>query len=324
MKRRNLFHALCAVALSLSLTACGGDDDGGNGGNNGGGSYNPSKKLTKLVIKDLKVADEYSEEIIRSEDDKAKYDVAFGDFVYEIEYDTQGRLNRVVAKTGKKGVHNPDGTITIEDVPINADIATVDYDQSKITVPYVLRLDGTVSSKKELRFALNDKGYITQLGDYSIVYDADGYVKEVKETNKMWNTIYKNQEFIGWIEQELKSLSSQTYYVDYSNGGGKETTFIKIRDYPRHKYNAPNDIHERGYLESHIYYYMQKFLYVRAFLIAAYQYGWFGKTAKTYKSIAEIKDNPVNVVTYGYHEKYFGGRYQYQENETFRLDMEFQ
>lgn len=306
MKRFNLFYALCAVVLSLSFAACGSDDD--HGGN--GGSYNPGRKLAKLTIKDLKVSSQYIEKGSDDVPDIYKYEVEYGDFVFEMGYDTQGRLNRIVLKNAKKLAYDADKRkYYYEDIPVNAEIALIDYELSTVSVKEWLSFDGKIDENDKIlrRFALNDKGYITQIRDYSITYDADGYLKEVKATNKMWTVAYRDQEFVGWLEENLKSMNMLTYYIDINKE--KETTFVKFKEpFNSYPYDKGNLIHDMG---------------IKVFALVAYQCGLLGRITKTYKSITDIKDNPINIATNNEYHSYSYDR-EIKEEDAFKINLEYQ
>ena len=102
---------------------------------------------------------------------------------------------------------------------VDVDIMRIDYDFR------IVNISNGYSSANYM-FSLNDKGYISQIGNCSCSYDSYGYLTRVEEFTEIWSLIYNEGELIKSLVNSLKHGNIEIYYMFYGeNSDSGELVF---------------------------------------------------------------------------------------------------
>ena len=214
MIMKKIFYFLLTIALvssvSFVLTSCGGDDDGTSSVIDGV-NVNNGKKLSRLDINLNGVSSSVITEKLR------------------IFYDSKGRLTNVIWTNGFK---YENGKYSEGEV----DVMRIDYDLRVVNIN-----DGYSSAN--YMFSLNDKGYISQIGNCSCSYDSYGYLTRVENVTEIWSLAYNEGELIKSLVSNLRNGNMQIYYMFYgdSSDSGELMFYMnseKDKSYGRNPYQA--------------------------------------------------------------------------------------
>lgn len=186
---KKVFYYLLTISLVSSvgfgITSCGGDDDGSSSVIDGV-NVNNGKKLTRLDI------------LLESNSSTTT-----GDYTVNLNvlYDSKGRLSDVIWTNGQKYESGKyvDGEV---------ELMKIDYDLRFVNIS-----DGYSSLK--YMFSLNDKGYISQIGNCSCTYDSYGYLTGVENITEIWSLAYNEGELIKSLVSKLKNGNMLLYYMFY-------------------------------------------------------------------------------------------------------------
>jgi len=159
-----IFIMLTAV-FNICVSSCSSSDDGGGTSVIDGVNVKNGKKLVKLDIQ--------TETTMM---DKPEYKLKI-----KIDYDSKNRLSKITCNEGK---NSNNGKQIDEIISMK-----IDYDFKMVTLS-----DGT--SSRNYMFALNDKGYISQIANYYCKYDSYGYLIGVENNKEMWSLAYNEGELI--------------------------------------------------------------------------------------------------------------------------------
>ena len=185
---KKVFYYLLTISLVSSvgfgITSCGGDDDG-NSSVIDGVNVNNGKKLTRL-------------QILPESSSSSTTDY---NYKLSILYDSKGRLSNVIWTNGQKYENGKYTDVEIE-------LMKIDYD---LRFVYIFN----VSSSLKYMFSLNDKGYISQIGNCSCTYDSYGYLTGVENITEIWSLAYNEGELIKSLVSKLKNGNMLLYYMFY-------------------------------------------------------------------------------------------------------------
>lgn len=188
MIMKKVFYYLLTISLVSSvgfgLTSCGGDDDGSSSVIDGV-NVNNGKKLTRL-------------EILPQTSSSTTTDY---NYKLRVVYDSQGRISSVIWANGQKYESG-------KYVESEVELMRIDYD---------LRLVNIYNGSSSLKylFSLNDKGYISQIGNCSCTYDSYGYLTGVENITEIWSLVYNEGELIKSLVSKLKNGNMLLYYMFY-------------------------------------------------------------------------------------------------------------
>ena len=213
---KKVFYYLLTISLVSSvgfgITSCGGDDDG-NSSVIDGVNVNNGKKLTRL-------------EILPQTSSSTTTDY---NYKLRVVYDSQGRISSVIWANGQKYESG-------KYVESEVELMRIDYD---------LRLVNIYNGYSSLKylFSLNDKGYISQIGNCSCSYDSYGYLTGVENITEIWSLAYNEGELIKSLVSKLKNGNMLLYYMFYGeNSSTGELMFYmngeKYEDYGRNPIQA--------------------------------------------------------------------------------------
>ncbi len=249
LSSRTVLSVLFLFFTCLCLTSCGDDDSDSDGYNNQGGvNVNGGLKIVQFKIEGPVY--EGGESPTSS--------------TYNIQYDSKGRVSEIILSECKF----VDGRETWGDDK-DTPIASVDYDLRVAELPYGSRYS----------FSLNEKGYISQIGNCSCTYDDDGYLIRVDSPKSMWSLTYSDGDLVRSLVSELVSGNTKLYYLRY--GGdlkSGELYFYINTDHKAHKLDAARDSQR-----------------LRLACLVAYQVGLFGKVAKHCKYLSDAKQLQAQV-----------------------------
>jgi hypothetical protein len=256
MKKLRIFMMSMLVLIAQAVfIACGGDgtDDGGNSEINGGVNVNKGKKLVKLKL----IVDHYH--------DNTKYP-----WDIRISYDSQNRLSRIIAKNVTYKYIDWDTGELVEHAVGDFDIAQIDYN---------LRTISLYPSKDycfQYQFMLNNKGYISQIGTCSCIYDSEGYLIGVDSPKEIWSLSYDNGDIIKSVVDNLSLDKTKIFFYYYGEDPDKGELVFTMRD-PDLSGQAFEWTHEDKGLRS-----------LLSFI--AYQSGLFGKISKNCSALSKSKN----------------------------------
>lgn len=200
--KTKIWSILFLVAMTLQLmVACGGDD---NGGSNGGG---PSNIVDGVHVNSRKLL---SLDFYKNDNSKGK-------FHYAMSYDSKGRLSKIDATY----YYENNGETKSEDYKF----LTIDYDLNFIEYfddKYTYNSTTGKSERKDGRvfFSLNNKGFISTLGNCELSYDNNGYLVGASTVKDMWTFAYSDGDVIKYMVETLKNGNIGIYYTHYGEKEG--------------------------------------------------------------------------------------------------------
>lgn len=201
MKQIKLFRVLLLIAMSLPLlVSCGGDDDEPSNGNNNSfkvvdGVHVNARKLLYLDVYQQGY-DQYLQKEITS--DKIRFAMA---------YDSKGRLIEICAPYTSFHPNDPKNYYLL---------MKIDYDLKKIEYLY----EGSKTSYLSCSFALNNKGFISRLGDCGLTYDDEGYLIGAYTEKNIWTFAYNDGDITKYMVKKLKSGNIDIFYAHYGEKEG--------------------------------------------------------------------------------------------------------
>ena len=208
MKKMKFWSTMLLVMLVMPMmVACGGDD-GGSGNNNGqwtlvdGVNVNKRKLLTlDLYYTDTRIG------------------------LYQMTYDSKGRLTRIDFK---------DYTSSEKKCGL-----TIDYDLCLIEylAGNKLRYDSQTNAYfqepvyvKSL-FALNDRGFVSQIANCECTYNSDGYLTGVKTIGDFWSLVYNNGDVAKAMVERFKNGNIDLYYVYYGDKTNEGELYVTCKEF---------------------------------------------------------------------------------------------
>ena len=196
MIMKKVFNFLLTIFLvslvGYGFTSCGGDDDGDGSKVVDGVNVNNGKKLSKLSIQ---VPSDYG-------NDSYTYNL-------RINYDSKGRLSKVIWTNGSKYENGKYIEGEVEMLKIDYDFKVINFMPSETYY------------NKDYMFTLNEKGYISQLGDCSITYDSYGYLSKAENMKFIYSLAYEEGELIKSLANNLKKDNIEIYYMFYGEDKDK-------------------------------------------------------------------------------------------------------
>lgn len=205
MKKIKFWSIVLAMAVSLPLlNACGGDDDGSHGdGNSSGlvdGVHVNSRKLLSL-------------DVYKGENSSYKR-------TFTMTYDSKGKLSQIKSHASNiDDYYYADNDITL--LSIDYDLKFMEFfDDIGYKIEEGMKLKRYYSYDRCF-FTLNDKGYISRLGDCELTYNNDGYLVGANTVKDMWTFAYSEGDIIKYMMETLKSGNIDLYYANYGEKQGE-------------------------------------------------------------------------------------------------------
>ena len=104
----------------------------------------------------------------------------------------------------------------------------VDYEKREFVVDYYSKVyyDGFIAeerdrireeSKMHYPFTTNSKGYISQIGSTSFIYDSDGFLQNIAKKSGLWDIMYQNDDIIMFTHSLLSSRNQSIYICNYDD-----------------------------------------------------------------------------------------------------------
>lgn len=242
MKHYNLGIVIMIIAISMPLVvACSSNDEKDASKIVEGINLTTGKKIVEIQVANQI---EYNRKLPE---------------VYKVEYDSKGRLSRVLYQeqdcdfdpyTGKSSDYYYTGELT--------EVAIVDYDLRFVkTVNYFTRTHG---------FVLNQDGYISLIGNISLNYDNNGYLVGTDEPDKIGSLAYEGNDLIKASISNITRDKMALFYVSYGNLDNQGDLYIRIlASDDKRKWDNETTLNRNNII----------------FLIA-YQSGLFGKVVKSF------------------------------------------
>lgn len=254
MKKLKFWSVLMLMVMALSTMVACGDDD------------NDSKKVDGVNVITRKKIVELSLTGVPT-----YYGGGWnGSITYKIEYDSEGRLMKIVCKNIDYTGNNTSNY---------TEIASIDYELR------ILSYKKRSGSTQMLNFSLNNEGYIDQIGPCSLTYDQNGYLVGVEDLYGFSTLVYKSDDFIKSSVSPLLKGKTRLYYVSYGNAVDK------------------GDLYIRGHYTSDPKSYLS-YDHRSITCFIAYQAGLFGKISKT---IMNLKNEQQASAILGYEDDYNTG-----------------
>lgn len=245
MKKLKILSMMMLLVMMLPfMVACGGDDDSKGSRIVDGVNVNNEKKLTRLEIQP------------QTSSNTTDYS-----YILRVLYDSKGRLSNVVWTNGQKYENG-------KYIEAEINIMNIDYDLR------VVNFYNGYSSLKYM-FSLNDKGYISQIGNCSCTYDSYGYLTGVENITEIWTLAYNEGELTKSLVSNLRNGNMSIYYMFYGeNSDSGELMFYM------------NSEKDEGYGRNTIQ-------AVMCFI--AYQSGLFGKITNHCRYLSKSNENSATL-----------------------------
>lgn len=237
MKRVLYFSIKMLLLMMLPLmVACGSDDDNGSGKKVDGVNVTSGKRIKEIYVGDYNKTDNPA---------------------FKVQYDTKGRITSILLKVSRYYYDKK------EDIEEYHEVATIDYDL------HVLRVyDSNYAGKSEvLGFALNESGFISQIGTCTLNYDSKGYLISVDEPRGISTLAYDANDIVKASITQLRKGKMYLYYVTYGNDDSQGDLYINIR-------YADHDLSEIIKIVDYVG-------------LIAYQAGLFGKVSKSFLNLKD-------------------------------------
>ena len=170
------------IMLSVCFYSCGSDDGGGTTVIDGV-NVKKGKKLVELGIQTESTGSGTSEYILK----------------LKIDYDSNNRLSKVTCIDGRDLTGKRMDEIVF---------MKIDYDFNMVTI-------SNGSSSTNYLFALNSKGYISQISNCSCNYDSYGYLTGVENSSEIWSLAYNEGELIKSLVNNFNRNNIEIYYLFY-------------------------------------------------------------------------------------------------------------
>ena len=238
---------------STALIACSGDGENESGKKVDGVNVTTGKKLKELkLIGDYE--DKHSEHGFLNE--------GIITHVYNLEYDSKDRLIRIKGRNQR----NPenDGTELL-----------IDYDLRTMT--FIRKYGPKDTNTYNYDFAINENGYISQLGVYNLRYNPKGYLVDVEGPEKIGSISY-TENLVDASLLNLEYGKIALYYFTYDNNGNQGDLYFNIQCIGRYTYHAVSE-------------------YPVIFSLIAYQSGLFGKVVESIFNLKN-RNEATSLVSY--------------------------
>ena len=215
MKRFKFWSIMMLVVMTLPImVACGGDDDSGNGSSNiVDGIHVNSRKLLSL-------------DIYKNDNSKNK-------FHFTMSYDSKGRLSKIDG-TYYSEYNGQTNTTDIK-------LLTIDYDLNVIEYYDKYSYNSTTGEYEyknaRVFFSLNNKGFISTLGNCELSYDNNGYLVGARTIRDMWTFAYTDGDIIKYMVETLKNGNIGIYYPHYGEKEG--SMYFSVNHLDKLKYSDP-------------------------------------------------------------------------------------
>ena len=282
-----LKYWLYIIFITVSICACAPSDDNSNGIVDGINVHR-GKKIKELSVH----SPTYYYHFSPSGESK---EIGYIDILFKIEYDDKDRLSKIFMSEPKRG--SSDGEMLDF-----SEILKVDYNFNTITTAthtwYFNWRDGMdpyddpdfkrgdqVPPYVIFKFTTNNKGYISTLSDYTFEYDANGFLANIRETNKLWSLSYAKGDLNEILLEDITALnSSQIFNFYYTNGSNAGEMYIYIDAIPNNKTTYDFNYYRKNFQ-----------IYHKVPLLIAYQCGLFGNTTTQYRYIANNGDKTIHL-----------------------------
>lgn len=232
MKTTKILIIIPLVIMALSLlNGCGGGDEASPSNTTGivDGVHVNARKLKSLNV---------------------------GGFIFNMSYDTQGRLTSIVWT-------NFDNSNSLTNCTIDYDLRVVEYISGLSMYSGMTVSEAFKYKKSRVIFTLNDQGYISQIGNCSLTYNSNGYLVGVNTKDEVFSYAYNNGDMVKSMVESLRYGDIKIYYIEYEDkpGSGEIIFYIKGDQYLSDLFLYSSN-YQRGIA-----------------ILAAYQAGLFGKTS---------------------------------------------
>lgn len=202
MKRFKHWSMMVLVVMAMPMmVACGGDDSGSS---NGGGSSNMvdgvhvnSRKLLSL-------------DFYKGNNSKNK-------FHFTMSYDSKGRLSKIDG-TSYYEYNGQTNTTDMKLLTIDYDLNVIEYYDDKYT--YYPTTEEYENKKARAFFSLNNKGFISTLGNCELTYDNNGYLVGARTVKDMWTFAYTDGDIVKYMVETLKNGNIGIYYPHHGEKEG--------------------------------------------------------------------------------------------------------
>lgn len=235
--KRVLYLSMKMLLLMMlpMMVACGGDDDNGSGKKVDGVNVTNGKRIKEVYY-------HYNNT---------------KNLAFKVEYDTKGRITSILFN-GRHYDYNQ--KIYVEDF---YEVAKIDYDLRALKV-----YDSDYTGKSDvLGFALNESGFISQIGTCTLKYDSKGYLIGVDEPRGISTLAYDANDLIKASVTTFRKGKMYLYYVTYGNDDSQGDLYINIR-------YADHDLSEIRKLVDYVG-------------LIAYQAGLFGRVSKSFMNLKD-------------------------------------
>ena len=203
------------------MVACGGDDDG-SGSSNGGGSSNMVDGV-HVNPKKLLSLDFYKKDDIKNKRH------------FTMSYDSKGRLSKIdMTLYYETNGETKSAQMKVLDIDYDFNFI-VYYDENGFT--YNSKTGKYEYKDARIFFSLNDKGFISTLGNCELSYDNNGYLVGAKTVKEIWTIVYTGGDAIKYMVEKLRNANIGIYYPHF---GEKEGTMYFSVNHP--------DKFERSYI----------------------------------------------------------------------------
>lgn len=236
------------MVLSICIVSCGGDDNDDGGNSSGGEKTSDSgyKLVDGVNVANGKKIKELRIKVIGE-----------GIHSYSMDYDAKGRLHKIYTYSSNTPY----------------EIASFDYDLRTATI-----------MKINYIFTLNDAGFISQIGFYTLNYNSDGYLIGVDQPYGNSSLLYANNDLTKALTVNFNANRTTTYFCHY----GQDTTNGELVIFV----NSSSPLKKRVYEESG---YQAKVI-----SLIAYQSGLLGKIVK---QCLYLKDSSETSALFEYHRE---------------------
>lgn len=234
---------LCFTMLQL-IVACGDDDNNEANSKVEGVNVPKGKRLAEVEVYTKYLPD-----------------------VYKIKYDSEGRLSKILYME-KVRVNYYDYQYS----GVLSELASIDYEMREITA---------LIDNKQITFnyTLNQEGYFSQIGPWTMNYDENGYLIGVDSKERTSRLTYVDGDVLKLKEDIFLTGMVKYFYVNYGDKS-RGNLFIEVR---------------RSYDDEN---YACRDIYItpgKAVGFIAHQAGLFGKVVKTYLRVREGSEDIAKV-----------------------------
>lgn len=208
MKKQLKFWSMMMLVIMVIplLVACGDDGDG-PGNKNGQTTLVDGVNVNKRKMLTLDV--NYGDNNIGS---------------YKMSYDSKGKLTGITFKDYRRSNIN-------WGIRIDYDLCAIEYIND-----YTYKYNSQDKSYTyepiyaKSRFALNDRGFISQIANCECTYNSEGYLTEVKTIADWWTFAYNNGDVVKAMVEVFKSGNMDLYYVYYGDKANEGELYFTCKE----------------------------------------------------------------------------------------------